>query len=67
MARNNKTKRETVHVINSNIVVTSPKNTYKKDLKISKVVEVDVKIKFIHFDELADGTWRITYSKGELL
>jgi hypothetical protein len=67
MARNNKTKRETVHVINSNIVVTSPKNTYKKDLKISKVVEVDVKIKFIHFDELADGTWQITYSKGELL
>jgi hypothetical protein len=67
MARNNKTKRETVHVINSNIVVTSPKNTYKKNLKISKVVEVDVKIKFIHFDELADGTWRITYSKGELL
>jgi hypothetical protein len=67
MARNNKTKRETVHVINSNIVVTSPKNTYKKDLKISKVVEVDVKIKFIHFDELADGIWRITYSKGELL
>jgi hypothetical protein len=33
-------------------------------LTISKLVEVDVSMPFVHLDQMKDGTWRLTYAKS---
>lgn len=48
------------------VQLNHPGISYQSILKVSKLVKVDVKMKFIHFDQLSDGTWRLTYTKGEL-
>jgi len=35
-----------------------------KELKLSKVVEIDTKIKMINLEKLSNGTWRLIYSKS---
>jgi hypothetical protein len=35
-------------------------------LELSKVTTVSVKARMIHFDELPDGTWRMTYNRDML-
>ena len=34
-----------------------------QELVVSRVTAVNVDLKMIHFDQLADGTWRITYNE----
>jgi len=35
-----------------------------KELILSKVASIDVDKKFIHIEEMPDGTWRLNYSSN---
>jgi len=35
-----------------------------KELVLSKVASIDVDKKFIHIEEMLDGTWRLNYSSN---
>ena len=35
------------------------------NIDVSRIVKLDVASRFIHLDEMKDGTWRVVYSKVE--
>lgn len=36
------------------------------ELKLGRIVEVDVPKEFIYFEKMRDGSWRMTYTKATI-